>query len=212
MNSSDLENVLKIELDDLRVKIPLFDINIKNPFIYRIIDLSTSPPYNIPYKVELTPLIKVEINLLDYEVDKSIYIISPELIQTWTSGFNDILTSVPFIEENILNTSSTSREELEKKIKEFRLRELHIKPLKLDSKLLLTITKNIPENLRARYNIKLRIRKRISPEVRELIENRLTKEYKITRMVKKMEIIRDDIVINELEKKLINFTKKIKRR
>lgn len=211
MNSNEMESVLKTNLDDLRVKIPLFDVNIKNPFMYRVTDLSTNPPHNIPLRVDLTPLVSVDLKLLDYEIDKSVYIISPELLQAWISGFNDVLTSVPIIEESILNTTTIPREELEKRIKEFKLKELTIKPSKLDTKPITVFTKSIPEDLRSRYSIKLRVRRRIAPEVRELIENRLTKEYKLTRMVKKMEIIRDNRVIDELEKILINFTKKIKR-
>ncbi|MEM1922008.1 MAG: hypothetical protein QW615_04810, partial [Desulfurococcaceae archaeon] len=68
--------------------------------------------------------------------------------------------------------------------------------------------KNIPDELKSRYGVKIRIRRKISPEIRELIESRVSKEYKLTRMIKRMEIIQDDRLLDELEKMMSDFMKK----
>lgn len=211
MNNASSRNNSEIEIDELRVKIPLFDINIKNPLKYSIRELVVSAPINIPSKIDLTPLITVDIKLLNYDVDQSIYIISPELLKPGANSFDDVLTTTPFIDERVLNISQNVTNELNKKIKELKIRDIKFNLLKLESALYTAFVKTIPEEIRSKYSIKLRIRRRVSPEIRELIESSLTKEYKLTRMVKRMEIVRDDEVYAELEELINNFTKKLKR-
>lgn len=206
MNNTDV-----IDINDLIVKIPLIDIDVKEPFKHKVSELTVSIPRDIPLKIDLTPIITVKIELLSYDIDKAVYLISPDLIRTYTDAFNELLTSVPIIEENILNISKTIIDKIESLVKEKRLRELSIKIYRLNSKLETIFVKNIPDELKSRYGVKIRIRRKISPEIRELIESRVSKEYKLTRMIKRMEIIQDDRLLDELEKMMSDFMKKLKR-
>jgi hypothetical protein len=90
--------------------------------------------------------------------------------------------------------------------------KMKIKPGKIVIEQYVPIQMRPPDEIRDRYTIKIRIKRKLTPEIREILENRLTREFKITRMIKKMEIIRDEKIIIELEKILRSFSKRTRHR
>ena len=202
----------EIKLEELVTRIPSFDISVDNPFKTELSQLKTEIPYNVTVKADLPPLIKVEIPVIDKDIDELVYIISQDMFDFWSSSFEEVIASIPIFEEELVKYSSETKEALSKEIKSRRLVKLSVKPGKITIETKTPMQTNVPEDMRDRYSIKIRLKRGLTPEVRDIIENRLTKEFKITRMIKKMEIIRDEKIINELEKLLQLFSKKIKRR
>jgi len=202
----------EVKLEELVTRIPSFDISVDNPFKTELSQLKTEIPYNIAVKADLPPLIKVEIPVIDKDIDELVYIISQDMFDFWSSSFEEVIASIPIFEEELVKYSSETKEALSKEIKSRRLVKLSVKPGKITIEIKTPMQTNVPEDMRDRYSIKIRLKRGLTPEVRDIIENRLTKEFKITRMIKKMEIIRDEKIINELEKLLQMFSKKIKHR
>ena len=202
----------EVKLEGLVTRIPSFDISVDNPFKTELSQLKTEIPYNIAVKADLPPLIKVEIPVIDKDIDELVYIISQDMFDFWSSSFEEVIASIPIFEEELVKYSSETKEALSKEIKSRRLVKLSVKPGKITIEIKTPMQTNVPEDMRDRYSIKIRLKRGLTPEVRDIIENRLTKEFKITRMIKKMGIIRDEKIINELEKLLQMFSKKIKHR
>ncbi len=200
------------KLEELITRIPSFDISVSNPFKTELSQLKVEIPYNVAVKADLPPLIKVEIPVIDKDIDELVYIISQDMFDLWSSSFEEVIASIPIFEEELVKYNSETKEALSKEIKSRRLVKLSVKPGKITIEIKTPMQTNVPEDMRDRYSIKIRLKRGLTPEVRDIIENRLTKEFKITRMIKKMEIIRDEKIINELEKLLQLFSKKIKRR
>lgn len=200
-----------IDIKELVVRVPSFDINVNEPFNIDLRDLMIEIPTNIDYKVELPPLLKVEIPVIEKDIDELVHIISQDIFTYSGSSFDDVITSVPILEDMLVKYDEDTKEKLVEKIKNMTMVKLSFKPGKIIVEITSPIKIGIPREIHERYSIKVKISRRITPEVRELIENRLTREFKITRMIKKMEIIREEKIIYELEKMLRKFSKKIRR-
>lgn len=201
-----------INLEDITTKPPLFDVVVSDPFRRSVAEFIARVPLDVPTKASLPPIVVAELKLLDYDASKAVYIVSPELLEAPHESFGEVLTSVPLISDReLVSYSPKAKSELYRRVREMRAEGLSAKLEKLSSKTIVATLKDLPEGIYERYTIKIRVRRRISPEVRELIENSLTREFRLTRMVKRMEIVRDDRILAELENLMKSFTKKLKR-
>ncbi len=177
------------------VEPPAIDVFVSDPFRLKPPDIVVDPITDLSIRVELPPLLTAHPPIFDIEVRISY------LEEYFTTGvsFEDVITAIPSLESITVNLPEEYKPRLEKKLKEL----LHvvlpesIERIKVDVKP--TFIKNVPDDLRERYTVKIKIRGTISPEVKEIIENRLTKEFRITRLIKRMEIVRDPRYLYELE-------------
>ncbi|OYT38977.1 MAG: hypothetical protein B6U89_04905, partial [Desulfurococcales archaeon ex4484_58] len=187
----------EVKIAILPVKIPVFDLQVNNPFSIKIKDLRVEIPVSVVVETKLPPIFKLETPTI--EVKELAYIVSPEDIENWRSSFEDLATSVPVIREPLLTILDHTKELLDKEIRSRKLKEIKIEPKRIEIKIERPMRKDLPGEIHDRYSIKIRIRRELTPEIREILESRLTKEFKITRMIKKMEIIRDERTLTELE-------------
>jgi len=178
------------------VEIPFLDYCINNPFHLKLNDIVVEPIIGIRIRVELPQIYLVEPPFIEGELIR-ITIIEEYLIRG--ISFEDILTAVPIIRDELVIVSDHAKKRLEQTIKQMhRITvtepltrfEIRVRPIE---------KKNIPEEIRDSFGIKIKIKKEVSPELREILLDRLTKELKITRLVRRMEIVRDDRYLIELE-------------
>ncbi len=172
----------------------LIDVIINDPFRVKINDVLVEPIYDMVVNVTLPPLLVVYPPELDIEVKIS-YI--EDLSYTGVS-FEDVLTAVPLISEISVTLPEEYKEVVEKRLKELMKITISTPVEKYSVEVKPLLIREVPEDLRDRFTIKIKIRS-ASPEIKEIIENRLTKEFRITRLVKRMEIIRDPRYLYELE-------------
>ncbi len=194
--------------DELRVAgIPSFDVIVKDPFRYNVEEFKVEVPETPGVVARLPPIFRVEIPVIDVKVEAEL---APPSFDVWSSRFEDVMTSVPLITSDLIMYSDGVKEALNKELKSRKLSTIEIKPEKLVIVLKRPLPKTIPEEARDRYSIKVRVKRELTPELREILESRLTKEFRVTRMIKKMEIIRDERTLRELEEFLKQVAKKLK--
>ncbi len=178
------------------VEIPFLDYTINDPFHLKLSDIVVEPIIGVRIWVELPPIYLVEPPTIEGEFIR-LAIIEEYLIRG--ISFEDVLTAVPIIHNELLIVTDHTRKRLKHIIKMMhRIMvtgpltrfEIRVKPLE---------KKNIPGEIRDLFEIKIRIKKGISPELREILLDRLTKKLKITRLIRRMEIVRDDRYLIELE-------------
>ncbi len=191
-----------------KIMIPLFDVEVNNPFSIDPKNMKIEPVYDIIVEAKLPPLFKIDLPYI--EVKELAYIVSPETVSSWRSSFEDLAVGVPVLSQKLIEAPSYIKEDLDKKIRMKKLSGVKIEPEKIEIKIHRASRKDVPEDMREQYSIKIRLKKEITPEIREILESRLTKEFKITRMVKKMEIIRDERALTELELLLRDIAKKLR--
>ncbi len=178
------------------VEIPFLDYTINDPFHLKLSDIVVEPITGIRIEVELPPIYLVEPPIIEEELIR-ITIIEEYLIRG--ISFEDVLTAVPMIYNELVTVTDHAKKRLEHIIKKMR-RIMVTEPLtRFEIRVRPLEKKNIPEEIRDSFGIKIRIKKDVSPELREILMDRLTKELKITRLVRRMEIVRDDRYLIELE-------------
>ncbi len=189
-----------------KVEVPLIDYAINDPFRVKLEEILVEPIMDLRIEAALPPIVIVEPPLLSGELVR-LSIIE----EFWEKGisFDDILTAVPMINRQLIIVSKKKIEVLERKLKYLRriivtekprIYRVEIKPIQ---------RRNVPDDLRNAFTIKIKIRRELTPESKEIIENRLTKELRITRLVKRMEIVRDyraslelELILSEIERRL----------
>ncbi len=189
-----------------KVEVPLIDYTINDPFRIKLEEILVEPIMDLRVEATLPPIIIVEPPLLSGELVR-LSIIE----EFWEKGisFDDVLTAVPMINEELFTVSKKKIEIVERKLRYLRrvivtekprIYRVEIKPIQ---------RRNVPDDLRNAFTIKIKIRRELTPELKEIIENRLTKELRITRLVKRMEIVRDyraslelELIISEIERRL----------
>ncbi len=189
-----------------KVEVPLIDYAINDPFRVKLEEILVEPIMDLRIEAALPPIVIVEPPLLSGELVR-LSIIE----EFWEKGisFDNILTAVPMINRQLIIVSKKKIEVLERKLKYLRriivtekprIYRVEIKPIQ---------RRNVPDDLRNAFTIKIKIRRELTPESKEIIENRLTKELRITRLVKRMEIVRDyraslelELILSEIERRL----------
>ncbi len=189
-----------------KVEVPLIDYAINDPFRVKLEEILVEPIMDLRIEAALPPIVIVEPPLLSGELVR-LSIIE----EFWEKGisFDDVLTAVPMINRQLIIVSKKKIEVLERKLKYLRriivtekprIYRVEIKPIQ---------RRNVPDDLRNAFTIKIKIRRELTPESKEIIENRLTKELRITRLVKRMEIVRDyraslelELILSEIERRL----------
>jgi len=192
----------------IRVSIPVFDINVRDPFKYKISLLKTEPITSLVIVAKLPPLFKTEVPAI--EIGDLTYIVSPETLSSWRSSFEDIALGIPLLTSDLVRINEKTRSVLDIELRYRVLSKISIEPRRIEIEIPRPLRKDLPEDVRDRYSIKIKVRRELTPELREIIENRLTKEFRITRMIKKMEIVRDERSLMELELILKDIEKKLK--
>ncbi len=189
-----------------KVEVPLIDYAINDPFRVKLEEILVEPIMDLRIEAALPPIVIVKPPLLSGELVR-LSIIE----EFWEKGisFDDVLTAVPMINQRLIIVSKKKIEVLERKLKYLRriivtekprIYRVEIKPIQ---------RRNVPDDLRNAFTIKIKIRRELTPELKEIIENRLTKELRITRLVKRMEIVRDyraslelELILSEIERRL----------
>ncbi|MEM1918816.1 MAG: hypothetical protein QXP72_02235 [Desulfurococcaceae archaeon] len=196
-----------------KIDVPEIDIEINDPFSIKIEDIRISLPLlPIEVKASLPQIIPVDIPVVSR--DELFQLVNPDLIRYGKSSFDDVIAVVPIITTPLASYEESVKEKLVDTIKSIQSRRIAIKTELTGLEINIPIYQIIdfPQEIRDRHTLKIKFtNKTLTPEIREFIEERLTKEFKITRIVKKMEIIDNESNLTELEFVMKDFLKKIKR-
>ncbi|MEM1760855.1 MAG: hypothetical protein QXT47_04155 [Desulfurococcaceae archaeon] len=196
-----------------KIDVPEIDIEINDPFSIKIEDIRISLPLlPIEVKASLPQIIPVDIPVVSR--DELFQLVNPDLIRYGKSSFDDVIAVVPIITTPLASYEESVKEKLVDTIKSIQSRRIAIKTELTGLEINIPIYQIIdfPQETRDRHTLKIKFtNKTLTPEIREFIEERLTKEFKITRIVKKMEIIDNESNLTELEFVMKDFLKKIKR-
>ncbi|MEM1662355.1 MAG: hypothetical protein QW073_02965 [Desulfurococcaceae archaeon] len=196
-----------------KIDVPEIDIEINDPFSIKIEDIRISLPLlPIEVKASLPQIIPVDIPVVSR--DELFQLVNPDLIRYGKSSFDDVIAVVPIITTPLASYEESVKEKLVDTIKSIQSRRIAIKTELTGLEINIPTYQIIdfPQETRDRHTLKIKFtNKTLTPEIREFIEERLTKEFKITRIVKKMEIIDNESNLTELEFVMKDFLKKIKR-
>ncbi|MEM0355424.1 MAG: hypothetical protein QXT88_03425 [Desulfurococcaceae archaeon] len=196
-----------------KIDVPEIDIEINDPFSIKIEDIRISLPLlPIEVKASLPQIIPVDIPVISR--DELFQLVNPDLIRYGKSSFDDVIAVVPIITTPLASYEESVKEKLVDTIKSIQSRRIAIKTELTGLEINIPTYQIIdfPQEIRDRHTLKIKFtNKTLTPEIREFIEERLTKEFKITRIVKKMEIIDNESNLTELEFVMKDFLKKIKR-
>lgn len=196
-----------------KIDVPEIDIEINDPFSIKIEDIRISLPLlPIEVKASLPQIIPVDIPVVSR--DELFQLVNPDLIRYGKSSFDDVIAVVPIITTPLASYEESVKEKLVDTIKSIQSRRIAIKTELTGLEINIPTYQIIdfPQEIRDRHTLKIKFtNKTLTPEIREFIEERLTKEFKITRIVKKMEIIDNESNLTELEFVMKDFLKKIKR-
>ncbi len=180
----------------ITVEIPEFDVKVYDPLSTKLEELLVKPPLPIPLKIELPPIISVEPPFI--ETESPIAQIPLESLSIGETGFDDLVTAVPIITDELVRITPDYRRRIEKVLRKRRISGLKLVFKRILVRIPVQYVKGLPRDIYKPYEIKLRLR-RVSPEIREILENRITKEFRTTRMIKRMEVISDPRSLAELE-------------
>ncbi|MEM4586488.1 MAG: hypothetical protein QXZ39_01975 [Desulfurococcaceae archaeon] len=201
------------EIVIFKIDVPEIDIEINDPFSIKIEDIRISLPLlPIEVKASLPQIIPVDIPVISR--DELFQLVNPDLIRYGKSSFDDVIAVVPIITTPLASYEESVKEKLVDTIKSIQSRRIAIKTELTGLEINIPTYQIIdfPQEIRDRHTLKIKFtNKTLTPEIREFIEERLTKEFKITRIVKKMEIIDNESNLTELEFVMKDFLKKIKR-
>ncbi|MEM4758620.1 MAG: hypothetical protein QXX10_02945, partial [Desulfurococcaceae archaeon] len=184
-----------------KIDVPEIDIEINDPFSIKIEDIRISLPLlPIEVKASLPQIIPVDIPVVSR--DELFQLVNPDLIRYGKSSFDDVIAVVPIITTPLASYEESVKEKLVDTIKSIQSRRIAIKTELTGLEINIPTYQIIdfPQETRDRHTLKIKFtNKTLTPEIREFIEERLTKEFKITRIVKKMEIIDNESNLTELE-------------
>lgn len=196
----------------VRIEPPSFDVSIGNPFSVKIEELKVDlRGFNIKVEVKLPEVLKTDVPSIN--VDNLFRIVSPDLLRYGKSSFDDITTTPPIIQDKVFTIGGEGVSRISSVIREAKLKRV---ALTTEAS---AISINIPqyglielsEVTKGRYTIRIKLGKQFTPEIKDIIEERLTKEFKITRIMKRMEIVENERDLLELEFLMKSFMKKLKR-
>jgi len=196
------------EIGELVVKVPSFDVKVGNPFTVDPRSVVTEKVALFDVRVALPPLLSVEVPLITARVDEMIQLAYWNPAIAYYTGFDEVLAAAPMItENNLVFISEVAVNKLKEAVKELLLVKLEIKPNKIVIEPLTPRVKSLPSEVRDMYAIKVRLKRGIPEELREVLESRLTREFKITRMIKRMEVIPSEEVFSKLRSLLKAYSK-----
>jgi len=196
------------EIGELVVKVPSFDVKISDPFTVDLRSVVTEKIALFDVRIALPPLLSVEVPLITASVDEMIQVAYWNPATAYYTGFDEVLTAVPLIaEDNLVSINQVAVRKLKEAVKERLLVKLEIKPNKIIIEPLTPRIKSLPSEVRDMYAVKVRLKLGIPEELREILENKLTKEFKITRMIKRMEVIPSEEIFSKLRSLLKAYLK-----
>lgn len=201
------------EVEVFKINVPYFDIEINDPFTVKVEDIRISLTLlSIDVKASLPQLIPVDTPVIN--ATELIQLINPDLIRYGKSSFDDVIAVIPTLATSLLLIEDNIKEKLINEVRKIQSRRVTVKTEASGLEINIPVYQinELPSEARDRYSVKIKItRRNITPEIKEFIEERLTKEFKITRIVKKMEVIDNETNLMELEFVMRDFLKKIKR-
>jgi len=196
------------EIGELVVKVPSFDVKVSDPFTVDLRSVIAEKIALFDVKIALPPLLSVEVPLITASVDEMVQIAYWNPATAYYTGFDEVLTAVPMIaEDNLVFISEASVSKLKEAVKERLLVKLEIKPNKIVIEPLTPRVKSLPSEVRDVYAVKVRLKRGIPEELREILESKLTKEFRITRMMKRMEVIPSEEIFSKLRSLLKAYSK-----
>lgn len=196
------------EIGELVVKVPSFDVKISDPFTVDLRSVVTEKIALFDVRIALPPLLSVEVPLITASVDEMIQVAYWNPATAYYTGFDEVLTAVPLIaEDNLVSINQVAVRKLKEAVKERLLVKLEIKPNKIIIEPLTPRIKSLPSEVRDMYAVKVRLKLGIPEELREILENKLTREFKITRMIKRMEVIPSEEIFSKLRSLLKAYLK-----
>jgi len=203
---------MSIDVKDIVVNIPGIDVRISDPFNIDLNQLLLTPIVNLDVKISIHPILTVDIPVIDKSVDDMVNIIGYNLVDFTNMSFDDVLTNVPLIDREVVSYNDEVKDWIQRYLNREFVLKLEIKPSKIVFEKIAPSRITIPSAIGEKYAIKLKLSKIPQYELKEILESGLTKELKITRMIKRMEIVKDHRIIYELEKLHELYYKKLKRR
>jgi len=196
------------EIGELVVKVPSFDVKVSNPFTVDLRSVIAEKIALFDVRVALPPLLSVEVPLITASVDEMVQTAYWNPATAYYTGFDEVLTAVPLVtEDNLVFISEAITSKLKEAVKERLLVKLEIKPNKIVIEPLTPRIKSLPSEVRDMYAIKVRLKRGIPEELREILESRLTREFRITRMIKRMEVIPSEEIFSKLRSLLKAYSK-----
>jgi hypothetical protein len=191
----------------ITVEIPEFDVRVHDPLSIRLEELLVKPSLPLPLRIGLPPIISVEPPLI--ETETPIAQIPLESLSIGETGFDDLVTAIPVITGELVRIAPDYRRRVEKILRRRKISGLKLVFKRVFIEVPVQYVKGLPRDVRKPYEIRLRLR-RVSPEIREILENRITKEFRVTRMIKRMEVISDTRSLTELEMILRDVERKLR--
>lgn len=203
----------KEEIEVFKLNVPYIDVEVNDPLSIKVEDVRIALPIlSIDVKASLPQIIPVEIPVINAE--ELFQLVNPELIRYGKSSFDDTIAVVPTITTSLFSFEEGVKEKLLNEVRNIQSKRVVVKTelAGLEINIPIYQVSELPHELRERHSLKIKFGKQaLTPEIREFIEERLTREFKITRIVKKMEIVDNEPNLTELEFIMKDFLKKLKR-
>jgi len=202
---------MSIDVKDIIVNIPGIDIRVSDPFNIDLNQILITPIINLDVKINIHPILTVDIPVIDKSIDDMVNIVGYNPFDFTNINFDDVLTSVPLIDREVVAYNDEVKDKIQRYLSREFILKLEIKPNKIVFEKATPSRINIPTTIGEKYAIKLKLSKIPQSELKEILESGLMKELKITRMIKRMEVVKDHWIIYELEKLHELYNKRLKR-
>jgi hypothetical protein len=138
-----------------------------SPFAIKLEEVLVEPILDLRIEVGLPSLIPVEPPMITSDL------VRISLIEEYFEkgiSFEDILTSIPTTNIDLVSISKDKLEALETKLKYLRRIVIRGRPERYRVEIRPAEARKIPEEFRDRFTIRLRIRRELYPELREILE------------------------------------------